>query len=63
MRPKGVAGIEPYASMLAAGPEEMIRMFRPEDIHIVVVGGATGAMWQMIGGGPRPNIEQIDPWR
>jgi len=63
MRPKAVAGIEPYAAMLAAKPDEMIRMFRPEDIHIVVVGGATGAMWQMIGGGPRPNIEKIDPWR
>jgi hypothetical protein len=63
MRPKGVAGIEPYASMLAADPDEMIRMFRPEDIHIVVVGGATGAMWQMIGGGPRLNIESVDSWR
>ena len=63
MRPRGVAGIEPYASMLAAEPDEMIRMFRPEDINIVVVGGATGAMWQMIGGGPRLNIEQVDPWR
>ena len=63
MRPKGVAGIEPYASMLAAAPDEMIKMFRPEDLHIVVVGGSTGAMWQMIGGGPRPHIEPIDPWR
>jgi hypothetical protein len=63
MRPKAVAGIEPYASMLAADPDEMIRMFRPEDIHIVVVGGQTGAMWQMIGGGPRHNIVSIDAWR
>jgi hypothetical protein len=38
-------------------------MFRPEDIHIVVVGGETGAMWKMIGGGPRLTISPIDPWR
>jgi hypothetical protein len=62
-RPRGVAGIEPYASMLKAAPDEMIRMYRPEDIHIVVVGGETGATWKMIGGGPRLNIVEIDPWR
>jgi hypothetical protein len=63
MRPKAVAGIEPYASMLKADPDEMIRMFRPEDIHIVVVGGETGAMWKMIGGGPRLTMGSIDHWR
>lgn len=62
-RPRAVAGIEPYATMLAAKPEELIRMFRPEDIHIVVVGGGTGAMWQMIGGGPRLTLCSIDDWR
>jgi hypothetical protein len=62
-RPRGIAGIEPYASMLKAAPDEMIRMFRPEDIHIVVVGGETGAMWKMIGGGPRLTIVSIDKWR
>jgi hypothetical protein len=62
-RPRAVAGIEPYASMLKADPDEQIRMFRPEDIHIVVAGGETGAMWKMIGGGPRINIVRIDDWR
>jgi hypothetical protein len=62
-RPRAVAGIEPYKSMLAAPPDEMIRMFRPEDIHVVVVGGETGAMWKMLGGGPRLNIVKIDDWR
>ena len=61
--PRAVAGIEPYASMLKADPEEMIRIFRPEDIHVVVVGGETGATWKMIGGGPRLNVVDIDPWR
>jgi hypothetical protein len=63
LRPRAVAGIEPYASMLKADPDEMIRMFRPEDIHIVVVGGETGAMWKMIGGGPRLTTVLIDDWR
>jgi hypothetical protein len=61
--PRAVAGIEPYASMLKAAPDELIRMFRPEDIHVVVLGGETGAMWKMIGGGPRLTIVDIDPWR
>jgi hypothetical protein len=61
--PRAVAGIEPYASMLEAEPDEMIRIFRPEDIHVVVVGGETGAMWKMIGGGPRLDVVDIDPWR
>jgi hypothetical protein len=62
-RPRAVAGVEPYASMLEAAPDELIRMFRPEDIHVVVVGGETGATWKMIGGGPRLTIVDIDPWR
>jgi len=61
--PRGVAGIEPYASRLKAAPDEMIRIFEPDDIHVVVTGGETGAMWKMIGGGPRLNIVDIDPWR
>jgi hypothetical protein len=62
-RPRAVAGIEPYASMLEAAPDEPIRMYRPEDIHVVVVGGETGATWKMIGGGPRLTMVDIDPWR
>ncbi len=62
-RPRAVAGIEPYASMLKAAPDDLIRMFRPEDIHVVVLGGETGAMWKMVGGGPRLTVVDIDPWR
>ena len=49
--------------MLKAAPDDLIRMFRPEDVHVVVVGGETGAMWKMIGGGPRLTIVHIDHWR
>jgi hypothetical protein len=62
-RPRALAGVEPYASRLKAAPDELIPMFRHEDIHVVVVGGETGAMWKMIGGGPRLTIMPIDPWR
>jgi hypothetical protein len=61
--PRAVAGIEPYLSRLNAAPDEMIKIFEPEEIHIVVTGGETGATWKMIGGGPRLNIVDIDPWR
>lgn len=61
--PRALAGVEPYATMLKAAPDDEIRMFRPEDIHVVVVGGETGAMWKMIGGGPKLNIVNIDAWR
>jgi hypothetical protein len=61
--PRALAGIEPYATMLKAKPDELIRMFRPQDIHVVVAGGETGAMWKMLGGGPRVTITSIDSWR
>jgi hypothetical protein len=63
LHPRALAGQEPYASMLKAAPDELIRMFRPEDIHVVVVGGETGSLWKMIGGGPRLTIVGIDAWR
>ncbi len=61
--PKALAGIEPYASRLKAAPDEMIRIFTADEIHVVVVGGETGAMWKMVGGGPRLNMIHVDPWR
>jgi hypothetical protein len=61
--PRAVAGLEPYASRLAAEPDQLISIFEPDEIHVVVVGGETGAMWKMIGGGPRLTIVDIDPWR
>ena len=63
LHPRAIAGIEPYATMLKADPDEEISMFRPEDIHVVVVGGETGATWKMLGGGPRLTIVSIDAWR
>lgn len=63
-RPRAVSGIEPYAGRLKAGPDELIEIFRPEDISIVVMGGGTQAGWKMVSGMLRDeSIVSIDEWR
>jgi hypothetical protein len=62
MRPKAVAGVEPYASRLNARPDELIRIFEPADIHIVVSGGETQGTWKMMSGSLRAKVS-IDAWR
>src|SRR6516165_860510 len=73
VHPLAVAGVEPYASRLKAGPDEMVQLFLPEDINIVVTGGETQGAFKMFGGrysgrGPgtfnkeNPTVV-IDTWR
>jgi hypothetical protein len=62
LRPKAVAGVEPYASRLKARPGELIKIFEPPDIHIVVAGGETQGAWKMISGALRATVS-IDAWR
>lgn len=63
-RPRAVAGIEPWASRLQADPDEMIEIFRPQDISIVVLGGGTQAAWKMVSGMLREtSMVSIDEWR
>ena len=62
MRPRAVAGVEPFASRLKAAPDELIRIFEPADIHIVVAGGETQGTWKMISGALRGTVS-IDKWR
>jgi hypothetical protein len=62
-RPWAVAGIEPFASRLKAAPDEIIQMFRPEDVSVVVIGGETQPTWKLIGGALRGNIVRVDDWR
>ena len=47
--PRATFGEEPWASQLKALPEELIPMFRREDIHVVVVGGETNGYWRIMG--------------
>ena len=62
MRPRAVAGVEPFASRLKAAPDELIRIFEPSDLHIVVAGGETQGTWKMISASRRATVS-IDKWR
>jgi hypothetical protein len=62
--PLAVAGVEPFASKLKARPDELVAMYEPKDINIVVVGGETQGAWRMIGGSYRQNATvSIEAWR
>jgi hypothetical protein len=64
LKARGVAGIEPYASRLAADPEDLIEMYTEDEIKIVVAGGETQGAWKIFGGVHRPGYSSpIDPWR
>jgi hypothetical protein len=63
IRPHALTGVEPYASHLAAGPDELVRMFRQQDINVAVVGGETTSSWNMIGASYRGNTVPVDAWR
>jgi hypothetical protein len=61
-RPLAEAGVEPYASRLKAKPDEIVQMFEPKEINVVVVGGETQGAWKMIGARHERTVS-IDPWR
>ncbi|MDB5684853.1 MAG: hypothetical protein JWM75_2551, partial [Sphingomonas bacterium] len=60
--PNATLGVEPLATRLKAAPDELIHMFRKEDINVVVVGGETNGYWQIMGAGHRASV-LIDDWR
>jgi len=60
--PRATFGEEPYASKLKALPEELIPMFRPEEIHVVVVGGETNGYWRIMGCNYQKTVS-VDAWR
>jgi hypothetical protein len=64
LHPLAVAGVEPHASRLKAAPDELIQVYAPEDISIIVAGGETQGAWKMIGGRrPPQGTVSIDAWR
>ena len=63
LKPLGVAGVEPYASRLKAKPDELISVFAPADINIIVAGGETQGAWKMFAGSYRGATVSIDHWR
>ena len=45
-------GVEPFATYAKAAPDEMLPIFEPEKIQVVVVGGSSNAQWSAFMGGP-----------
>ena len=62
LRPLGVAGVQPYAGRLEATGDELVNMFEPDEINVVVVGGETQGAWKMIGARHLRTIS-VDAWR
>jgi hypothetical protein len=60
--PRATAGEEPLATKYKAAPDDMLRVFEPENIHVVVVGGETNGYWQIQGAIYRGTFD-IDVWR
>ncbi len=60
--PRATFGEEPWASKLKAAPDELISMFRREDIHVVVVGGETNGYWRIMGS-TYQTTTSVDDWR
>jgi hypothetical protein len=63
IHPLAVAGVEPYATRLKAKPDELVQMFAPEEINVVVAGGETQGAWKMFGGSLRNATIGVDAWR
>jgi len=72
-KPLAVAGIQPEASKLAAAPDELVNLFTPDEIKIVVTGGETQGGFRLLSGryvGRGPGTDNkgkptvlIDEWR
>jgi hypothetical protein len=60
--PRATFGEEPWAEKLRARPDELIPMFRREDIHVVVVGGETNGYWRIMGCTYQKTVS-VDCWR
>ena len=60
--PRALNGEEPYASKLKAADDELVPMFRLQDIHVVVVGGETNGYWRIMGCRYEKSVS-IDEWR
>ncbi len=60
--PRATAGEEPYASRLKAAPDELVHMFKPDEIEVVVTGGESNAYWRLMGA-RRAKTVSIDEWR
>jgi hypothetical protein len=60
--PRAAVGEEPFASRLAAGPDDLVPMFTADGIHTLVVGGETNGYWRLFSGAHARTVS-IDEWR
>jgi hypothetical protein len=60
--PRATFGEEPLASRLRAAADEMIPMWIPEQVNVVVVGGETNGYWR-IAGARLAGSASVDDWR
>jgi hypothetical protein len=60
--PRATFGEEPYASKLKAKEDELVPMFRRDQIQVVVVGGETNGYWRIFGAGYNRTVS-VDDWR
>jgi hypothetical protein len=64
VHPLAVAGVEPYATNLKAAPDDLLKMYRPEEINVVVTGGETQGAWRIYEGSRLKDCTiSIDAWR
>jgi hypothetical protein len=50
------------AGKLKAGRDDLINIFREQDINVVVVGGESNGYWQIYGAHYRTTVS-VDDWR
>jgi hypothetical protein len=62
IHPRALNGVAPYAAKLKAADDEMIRMFKRDQIHVVVTGGETNGYWRIMGGNYSKSAS-VDAWR
>jgi hypothetical protein len=60
--PRATFGEEPWAGKLEAAPDELIPMFKRDDIHVVVVGGESNGYWRIMGCNYQKTVS-VDEWR
>src|SRR5690606_21816659 len=60
--PRATFGEEPLATKAKAGKDELIRVFEPKSVNVVVVGGESNGYWQIYGAHYRTTVS-VDEWR
>ncbi len=60
--PHALNGVEPHATKLKAASDELIPIYKLDDIHVVVVGGETNGYWRIMGCN-YSGTTSVDEWR